>query len=353
MFYKAVGLMSGTSLDGLDMAYCEFEEKKGEWKYEILQAETVEYTDDLRKRIISMETASGEELSRFDMELGHFFGMQAEGFIRRHKLTPELVSSHGQTIFHRPSASYTTQIGNLAAICSHVRTKTVGDFRTLDLALGGQGAPLVPIGDLLLFKDYENCLNIGGFANITHKDKGGIRAYDICPANIVLNRLSRRKGMPFDQDGRLAKSGKIDDTLLEKLNALPYYKEKHSKSLGSEWVKANIDPLLAESGLSTEDLLATYTAHAAEQIAKNICGRTIVSGGGAYNEYLLSSIRKNCGYEITTAEKKITDYKEAMIFAFLGVLRDCNRVNCLSSVTGARQSSCCGTVIQWIETKRT
>ncbi len=302
--------MSGTSLDGLDMAYCEFEEKKGEWKYEILQAETVEYTEELRKKIISMETASAEELSRFDMELGHFFGKQAEDFIRRHNLSPELVSSHGQTIFHRPSAGYTTQIGSLAAICSHVRTKTVGDFRTLDLALGGQGAPLVPIGDLLLFKDYENCLNIGGFANITHKDKGEIKAYDICPANIVLNSLSRRKGMPFDQDGNLA-----------------------------------------ESRLSTEDLLATYTAHAAEQIASNICGRTIVSGGGAYNKHLLSCIRKKWRYEISIADKKITDYKEAMIFAFLGVLRDCNRVNCLSSVTEARQSSCCGTVIQWIETR--
>lgn len=343
--------MSGTSLDGLDIAYCEFEEKKGEWKYEILQAETVEYTDELRKKIISMETASAEELSRFDMELGHFFGKQAEDFIRRHNLSPELVSSHGQTIFHRPSAGYTTQIGSLAAICSHVRTKTVGDFRTLDLALGGQGAPLVPIGDLLLFKDYENCLNIGGFANITHKDKGEIKAYDICPVNIVLNSLSRRKGMPFDQDGNLAESGTIDNALLEKLNALPYYKEKHSKSLGSEWVKAHIDPLLAESRLSTEDLLATYTAHAAEQIASNICGRTIVSGGGAYNKHLLSCIRKKCRYEISIADKKITDYKEAMIFAFLGVLRDCNRVNCLSSVTGARQSSCCGTVIQWIETR--
>lgn len=343
--------MSGTSLDGLDMAYCEFEEKKGEWKYEILHAETVEYTEELRKKIISMETASAEELSRFDMELGHFFGKQAEDFIRRHNLSPELVSSHGQTIFHRPSAGYTTQIGSLAAICSHVRTKTVGDFRTLDLALGGQGAPLVPIGDLLLFKDYENCLNIGGFANITHKDKGEIKAYDICPANIVLNSLSRRKGMPFDQDGNLAESGTIDNALLEKLNALPYYKEKHSKSLGSEWVKANIDPLLAESRLSTEDLLATYTAHAAEQIASNICGRTIVSGGGAYNKHLLSCIRKKCRYEISIADKKITDYKEAMIFAFLGVLRDCNRVNCFSSVTGARQSSCSGTVIQWIETR--
>lgn len=344
--------MSGTSLDGLDMAYCEFEEKDGEWKYDILQAETAEYSDELRKRIISMETASGEELSRFDTELGHFFGTQAESFILRHKLNPHLVSSHGQTVFHKPSAGYTTQIGSLAAICSHVKVKTIGDFRSLDVALGGQGAPLVPIGDLLLFKDYENCLNIGGFANITHKHKGEAEAYDICPANYVLNRLSRRMGMPFDKDGETAKSGRTDKALLEKLNALPYYNEKHSKSLGSEWVKENIDPLLEQSGLSTEDKLATFTAHAAEQIAANICGRTIVSGGGAYNQYLLDSIRRKCRFEITTADKKITDYKEAMIFAFLGVLRDCNRVNCLSSVTGARQSSCCGTVIQWIETTK-
>lgn len=345
--------MSGTSLDGLDIAYCEFEEQNGRWSYKIIEAETVPYSEEFRKRVIAIENASAVELSSFDVELGHYFGRLTREFIDKHSLTPDFVCSHGQTIFHQPAKGYTTQIGNLAALCSEVRMKTIGDFRTLDVMLGGQGAPLVPIGDLLLFADYDNCLNIGGFSNISHKQDGKITAFDICPVNIVLNHLCGKIGLPFDKDGHLAAENKTDESLLAELNALPYYADKSGgKSLGKEWVLSEVFPLLERSGLSTEDQIATFTTHAAEQISKNILsGRTLVSGGGAYNTHLLNLIRQNSQSEIEIADKTTTDYKEAMIFAFLGVLREREQVNCLASVTGASQNTCGGSVVQWIQSK--
>lgn len=345
--------MSGTSLDGLDIAYCEFEEQNGRWSYRIIESETVPYTDDFRKRVIAMENASAVEFSSFDVELGHYFGRLTREFIDKHSLTPDFVCSHGQTIFHQPAKGYTTQIGNLAALCSEVRMKTIGDFRTLDVMLGGQGAPLVPIGDLLLFADYDNCLNIGGFSNISRKKDGKITAFDICPVNIVLNHLCGKIGLPFDKDGEIAANSAVDNTLVEKLNALPYYESKKTgKSLGKEWVLSNVFPLLESSGLSIESQIASYTLHAAEQISKNItAGKTLISGGGAYNTHLVSLIRRNTRFEITIADKTTTDYKEAMIFAFLGVLREREQVNCLASVTGASQNTCGGSVVQWIQSK--
>ena len=345
--------MSGTSLDGLDIAYCEFEEQNGKWSYRIIESETVPYTDDFRKRVIAMENASAVEFSSFDVELGHYFGRLTREFIDKHSLTPDFVCSHGQTIFHQPAKGYTTQIGNLAALCSEVRMKTIGDFRTLDVMLGGQGAPLVPIGDLLLFADYDNCLNIGGFSNISRKKDGKITAFDICPVNIVLNHLCGQIGLPFDQDGAIDANSSVDNKLVEKLNALPYYENKNTgKSLGKEWVLSNVFPLLECSGLSIESQIASYTLHAAEQISKNILsGRTLVSGGGAYNTHLLNLIRQNSQSEIEIADKTTTDYKEAMIFAFLGVLREREQVNCLASVTGASQNTCGGSVVQWIQSK--
>lgn len=348
MSYKAVGLMSGTSLDGLDMAYCEFGEYNGRWSYGILQAETVEYSGQMRERIICMENASAEELCTFDNELGHYFGRQVRDFILRNDLCPDMVCSHGQTIFHRPSSGFTTQIGSLNAICVETQITTIGDFRSFDVALGGQGAPLVPIGDLLLFPDHEDCLNIGGFANISHKENGEIRAYDICAANLVLNHLCGKIGMTFDRGGMVARQGKVSRSLLEELDSLPYYKEKSSaSSLGKEWVKENVFPILQHSNLGTEDQIATYTLHIAKQIAGNIKGLCLVSGGGAYNDYLLELIRQNTEHEIQIADKKTLEYKEAMIFAFLGVLKSLGRVNVLASVTGARRSSSSGTIVCW------
>ncbi len=341
--------MSGTSLDGLDMAYCEFEQQDGRWIYSIECAETAEYDERLRKRIIEMENASAEELSLFSSQLGEYFGFLTREFIDRNKLSPHIVCSHGQTIFHQPSQGFTTQIGSLAEICARVERTTIGDFRSLDVALLGQGAPLVPIGDLHLFADYSDCLNIGGFANISHKENGGIKAYDICPANIVLNHLCEKIGLDYDAGGYIARSNKIDQTLLQSLNSLPYYEDKCSaSSLGKEWVKENVFPLLEGSDLSCERQIATYTFHVAEQLARNIKGDCLVSGGGAFNDYLIELLKQKSNHYIELADPTTINYKEAMIFAFLGVLRVRGEVNCLSSVTGARRDSCSGAVLQWI-----
>ncbi|MCK9164174.1 MAG: anhydro-N-acetylmuramic acid kinase, partial [Bacteroidales bacterium] len=227
------------------------------------------------------------------------------------------------------------------------RIKTIGDFRRLDLALGGQGAPLVPIGDRLLFSKYPSCLNLGGFSNISF-EKGNKRiAFDICPVNIVLNLLAQREGLTFDRDGLLAKSGKVDNPLLEKLNALDFYKKEEKKSLAKEWVIENILPLLEESKIETKDLMATFVEHISDQLSKNINGDVLITGGGAFNKYLIERLESKIIYKISTADPIIINYKEALIFAFLGVLRDRKEINTLSSVTGAIKDSCGGIVVEY------
>jgi anhydro-N-acetylmuramic acid kinase len=347
MFYRVLGLMSGTSLDGLDVAYCEFNYKQGKWTYDIKKATTYAYDEDFKQKIRSMEETSAREFARFSVELGHFFGKKAKAFLDTHSLDVDFVASHGQTIFHRPDLNYTTQIGDLSALCSEVQVKVIGDFRSMDVALGGQGAPLVPIGDEILFCDYENCLNLGGFSNISMKKQGKRIAYDICPVNIVLNHLCEKLSLPFDDGGQIAASGKVDENLLKQLNDLPYYKKKTNKSLGKEWVVENVFPLLEKTTLSVEDLLATYTEHIAEQLSRNISGKTLLTGGGAYNTYLIERVKKLTPHTIELPEKTIIDYKEAMIFAFLGVLRQRGEVNCLASVTGAEKDNCGGSIVQW------
>lgn len=347
MFYRVLGLMSGTSLDGLDVAYCEFNYKQGKWTYDIKKATTYAYDEDFKQKIRSMEETSAREFARFSVEIGHFFGKKAKAFLDSHSLDVDFVASHGQTIFHRPDLNYTTQIGDLSALCSEVQVKVIGDFRSMDVALGGQGAPLVPIGDEILFCDYENCLNLGGFSNISMKKQGKRIAYDICPVNIVLNHLCEKLSLPFDDGGQIAASGKVDENLLKQLNDLPYYKKKTNKSLGKEWVVENVFPLLEKTTLSVEDLLATYTEHIAEQLSRNISGKTLLTGGGAYNTYLIERLKKLTPHTIELPEKTIIDYKEAMIFAFLGVLRQRGEVNCLASVTGAEKDNCGGSIVQW------
>ena len=345
MFYKVLGLMSGTSLDGLDMAYCEFEENEGLWHYKIPKAETFAYDDKIRSFLLNCERCSGEDLSYADYELGKFFGKCAFEFLEKHSLEVDFISSHGQTIFHQPEKGFTTQIGNLSALACFSQRTVVGDFRSMDVALKGQGAPLVPIGDRLLFGQYDCCLNLGGFSNISFEQESKRIAYDICPTNMVLNYLSMQKGLAYDKDGYLASKGKIDEALLQTLNSIPYYKDMQHHSLGKEWVNKYIFPLINSFPLSVEDLLATYTEHLTTQIAKHIKGDTLVTGGGAYNKHLIQSLKNKTKHHIIIPDKQTIDFKEALIFAFLGVRRMRGEVNCLASVTGATQDSCSGCVV--------
>ncbi|MDQ3108255.1 MAG: anhydro-N-acetylmuramic acid kinase [Bacteroidota bacterium] len=345
------GLMSGTSLDGLDICLVKFAETNAGWEYEIEQAETVAYPDEWIKKLLHAEKTSGAELQHFHSEYGKYLGECVAAFLTKHNCgKPEFVASHGHTIFHQPARSYgetgyTFQAGSGAALREACGIPVVCDFRTLDVALGGQGAPLVPIGDALLFGNYEYCLNLGGFANISFDADGKRIAYDICAVNYVMNRLAKRLGKEYDENGKFAASGKLIPEIFEKLNALPYFQKSPPKSIGREWVEETIFPMLPESE-KAEDLLRTFTEHVAKQISDvvNGNGKMLVTGGGAHNAFLISLLKQKCKAEIVLPEKETINFKEALIFGFLGLLRWQNRINTLKSVTGARQDSSGGTV---------
>lgn len=347
--YRVIGLMSGTSLDGLDICLVKFWEASGEWKYEIEEAKTIIYPQEWVKKLLHAEKTSGEELQRFHSEYGRYLGECVFTFLKNFNLQPpDFVASHGHTIFHQPEKGYTFQAGEGAALRLACGIPVVCDFRTLDVSLGGQGAPLVPIGDALLFKKYEYCLNLGGFANISFDSQGKRIAYDICAVNYVMNRLSARLYKPFDENGNFAAAGKVIPEIFEKLNALPYFQKSPPKSIGREWVEEVIFPLLPASE-KPEDLLRTFTEHVAEQISRavnhnNHAGKMLVTGGGAHNAFLISLLKEKCKAEIILPERETIDFKEALIFAFLGLLRWQNKINTLASVTGARQDSSGGTI---------
>lgn len=331
-----VGLMSGTSLDGLDICCVSFQ-FDGTWHYRILKAESVDYPPALREKLASAQTLTAQEYARLHSDYGLFLGEQVRDFLQRNQLHADLVASHGQTIFHQPSVRFTAQIGSGAGIAAINGIDTVCDFRTTDVALGGQGAPLVPIGDAILFAEYDACLNLGGFSNISYAAGNKRLAYDISPVNFVLNHYAAQRGMSFDRDGNLARSGAIDDTLLARLNALPFYTQSGPKSLGREWVEAEVYPLIDSFQLPVETVLATFVEHVAMQIARHVHGgQVLVTGGGARNVFLLERMQAQAPKVRYIVPDALTvDFKEALIFALLGALYMAGLPNCLASVTGA------------------
>ena len=339
--------MSGTSLDGLDIAFCSFEKVSDHWKFSILSAETIEYPEDLFENLKSAHLLSSFELRKLDVGLGHFFGLKTAEFISKNQLKPDLVASHGHTIFHKPDLGFSLQIGDGSSISTYVDCPLVFDFRSKDVALGGQGAPLVPIGDQLLFAEYDACINLGGFANISYEADNRRIAYDICPVNFVLNHLARRLGFGFDRGGELARSGNIDISVLQKLNNLDFYFQKSPKSLGREWVETNVLHLLQD--LDARNALATFTEHIALQVSQiinqNHLQYVLFTGGGAKNNFLMQNISDNTQAQIKIPSPEIIDYKEALIFAFLGLLRYRNEINVLSSVTGAKYDHSAGSIV--------
>lgn len=345
--YHIIGVMSGTSLDGIDLAEIVFTYSEAKWKFEIITAETVPYSsfwkDELRKAI----SYSKEQLERLDFKYTERLSEEISAFIKRHNILEiDAVCSHGHTILHQPDRGFTYQIGNLPRISKMLGHTVVCDFRVQDVQLGGQGAPLVPMGDRLLFSEYDYCLNLGGFANCSFEKNGARIAFDICPVNIVLNRYAEKLGKDFDKGGKLAASGKLDPALLEKLNAVHYYSEEPPKSLGLEWVRKHIFPLLDASDNSSEDILRTFTEHIATQLAQqfSVGGQVLVTGGGAYNSFLMQRLGELASVERAIPSHAIVEYKEALVFGLLGVLKLRNEVNCLASVTGARRDHASGRV---------
>jgi anhydro-N-acetylmuramic acid kinase len=344
--YIVLGIMSGTSLDGLDLAICKFFQSGKKWCYELLSCKTISYKDDLRKQLDNASYLTGNELINLDNQYGIFIAGQSKKFISESDFPVDLISSHGHTVFHQPENGLTFQIGSGAAIAARTGIDTVSDFRRTDVALGGQGAPLVPAGDEFLFSEYDYCLNLGGFANISFRNDQNRIAFDICPVNIILNLLARQKGNLFDKDGMEGASGIVHKDLLDKLNNLEYYKLPPPKSLGREWVAREMIPLIERSGLSHSNLMRTIYEHIASLIAEiPVQDKTmLVTGGGAHNKFLVDLIRQRTKATCVFPDQDVINYKEAIIFAFLGLLRMLGKVNCFASVTGASMDSCCGVI---------
>ena len=345
----AIGLMSGTSLDGLDICYAAFAQKQDStWSFEILQAETVSFPEVWETKLRTSTGISGADLFALNAEYGFYIGAHVKDFIEKHQLQRiDVIASHGHTVYHQPERGFTVQIGDGRAIKIRNNFPVVYDFRSQDVLLGGNGAPLVPIGDQLLFGEYDACLNLGGFSNISTQSNAKRIAYDICPVNIVLNHHAKKLGKKYDEDGKLAESGSIDTEVLEKLNNLAFYAQKGPKSLGTEWLEKKVEPLLRN--LDPETAMATFTEHAAEKIALEFSdlemSNVLITGGGAYNNYLIRRISEKSGANIIIPDASIIEYKEALIFAFMGVLRIKNINNVLSSATGASHDHCTGLLI--------
>lgn len=344
-----LGLMSGTSLDGLDMALCDFQMVENQWKYRVLYGETVPIPDDLRKALSEAENLSGLQLMALDRNFGRWMAQQVNVALDKMPARPDFIASHGQTIFHQPQNGLTVQIGSGAELAALTGITAVCDFRTVDVALGGQGAPLVPIGDQLLFNQYDACLNLGGFCNISLEENGQRVAFDIAPCNMLLNSLAQLMGRPYDKGGAIAREGFIYRPLLQQLNALDFYERTGAKSLGKEWFVANILPILKQHAVFVGDQLRTCTEHIAMQIANVLNDRKIksvlVTGGGSKNAYLMDRVRALASDTMVVIPDDATvDFKEAIIFAFLGLRRLSNLSNCLKTATGAASDNCGGAV---------
>ena len=338
--------MSGTSVDGLDLVYVHFE-KKEKWNYKILNSITYQYSKEWLVRLKSSLSLSKSDLVKLDQEYTLLLSKQILRFVNAFSINDiDAVSSHGHTVFHDPTNKFTYQIGNLPQISKEIEQNVVCNFRQQDVSLGGQGAPLVPVGEKYLFGEYDSCINLGGFANISKTLDEKLIAYDICPVNTVLNYLSNKINLDFDKDGEISKNGSLIEDLYSRLNKLDYYNNNHPKSLGIEWVNSTIIPLLDLYPNQIADLLYTYSCHIAEQVSKSTINEKniLVTGGGAKNKFLIDLINKKLNNNVVIPDDTLIDYKEAIIFGFLGVLKLLNINNCYSSVTGSSKDHCSGEI---------
>lgn len=342
-----IGCMSGTSLDGIDLVYVKFS-KISQWSFQILASKTVDYGNEWKNKLRESLYLSSYALEKLNFEYTNFLGDIIGNFITNERVSElDAVASHGHTVYHQPQKGFTFQIGNLSHLADRIGWPVVCDFRVQDLALGGQGAPLVPMGDKMLFYSYQSCVNLGGFSNISIFHDQSVLAYDICAVNTVLNHLAHRVNLPYDAGGKIARKGKIIPDLFEKLDKLYFYSKKPPKSLGIEWVQENIFELFNHcSACSIEDLLHTYTLHIAQEIANCLPqkGTVMFTGGGVYNTFLVEEIKKKSKSKIEVPATELIDFKEALIFAFLGLLKWQGSVNCLASVTGAKQDHSTGKI---------
>jgi len=341
-----LGIMSGTSLDGLDLALCSFWRNDTGFCYEILKTKTFAYPQTLQQKLQELFHSSAIDFCHTEVAFSNFMAQSVNQFLEDSEIMPDYLAAHGHTVFHQPEKGLTKQMGNGAILAAKTEISTICDFRTTDVALGGQGAPLVPIGDELLFSDYDGCLNLGGIANISMQQANNRIAYDISLCNIPLNYLSKQLGYEFDNEGKIAKQGNVCQSLLDELNKPDYFFQTGAKSIGFEMFAHYVKPLLDNASISVEDKLRTVCEHISEQIAQNIntLPKVLVTGGGAKNSFLTALIQQKTNAQLVIPDNQIIDFKEALIFAFLGYLRVHEEINCLKSVTGASKNSCSGAI---------
>ncbi len=349
--YNVIGLMSGTSLDGLDIAYCQISKTLNRWNYSIGQTKSISYDTQMKDELKNSIYLPADELLTLNNTYGTWLGGQVKSFTKEYDLQVDFIASHGHTTHHQPENGLTYQIGCGQHLANESGNKVICDFRSNDLALGGQGAPLVPIGDQLFFGQYDFCLNLGGISNISF-EKGGKRiAYDIGLANMVLNYITHKIDLPFDKGGTLARNGKVNSNMLQKLNALEYYQLPFPKSTGYEWFTQKVVPIIESEEESIENLLHTSIHHLCEQIALEVKTNNnknkatlFATGGGALNYFLIETLKKKLGntVEVIVPPIALIEYKEALVFALMGVLRMEHETNVLSSVTGSQRDSSSG-----------
>lgn len=343
--------MSGTSLDGVDLAHIKFEINNNKWSYEIYECDTISYSTEMISKLKNGINFSKNDLSDLNIEYTNLLGNIILEFITKNKISNlDGVCSHGHTILHQPQNGFTLQIGNLPEIAKIVKQKIICDFRVQDVKLGGQGAPLVPIGDKILFSEFDFCLNLGGFSNISFEENNQRIAFDISPVNTVLNFYANTFGLEYDDKGQISASGNLNSELYNELNQLEFYHKSFPKSLGFEFVKETVLPILESYNISTEDKMQTFTEHISFQIGKILqskSGKLLVSGGGVYNDFLIERMKTHLPtIEIVIPDEKTIKFKEALIFALLGVLKLRNEINVLASVTGAKHDHCSGEIFE-------
>lgn len=347
--------MSGSSLDGLDIAYVQLEETRGNWSFELLHAACIPYNEEWKYKLLHASQWNAPDLLRLHTAYGRWLGSQVKEFMQQHDLDHKVhfIASHGHTVFHEPQHHTTFQLGDGATLAAVAGLPVISDLRALDVALGGQGAPIVPIGDSLLFGQYDYLLNIGGIANLTVKTPGAMLAFDVCAANQVLNTLAEREGFSMDADGAMAAGGKTLNDVLDELNKDPYYSQVPPKSLSNENARQLAFPALLESNHSTNDLLHTAVMYIATQVSRATAqfphgkdsSTMLVTGGGAFNHFLVSQIGKQLANQhiaVTVPDEFTVKFKEAIVMALIGTLRWREEANVLSSVTGAARDSCGG-----------
>jgi len=347
-----LGLMSGSSLDGIDMALCSFSGLGESLQWKLIHSVHVPFEPKWKKLLQDLPGSSAYDLSLADYDFGNLLGASSKKYFSDFK--PDYIASHGHTIFHYPALKMTCQIGNGAVIASASGINTICDFRSMDIGYGGQGAPIVSLFDLDFFGGLDVLVNLGGIANLTVPDKNQTIAYDIGPCNQLLNYLAGSIGLEYDQDGLLAAQGEIDQNLLKTLSGHSYFDRTFPKTLDNGYIFNEFVPILDKSKASVQDKLRTVVELIAKMLSREITmhlanhktkAGVMFTGGGAKNTFLMETFRKKAvGFEMIETDDEMIDFKEAIMMAYLGYLRVKGKINVLSKVTGASKDSIGGSI---------